>query len=162
MVIWPIFRVLSFFLKFHAGDFSFLKCKPLILINYLFVAALDFPVPSCKWTFSSCGEQGLPSSYNAWACHHSGLSRCGVGLLELAGFSSCGSRALDHRLSSWGARGYCSLACGMFLDQGSNLCFLHWQEGSLPLSHHRSSLFFFFFCGNFMLVIVLFFLNVNH
>ena len=26
----------------------------------------------------------------------------------------------------------------IFLTQGSNLCLLHWQADSLPLSHHRS------------------------
>ena len=33
-----------------------------------------------------------------------------------------------HRLS-------CSVQCGIFLDEGSNLCLLHWQVASLPLSH---------------------------
>ena len=33
-----------------------------------------------------------------------------------------------HRLSH-------SAACGIFLDQGSNPCLLHWQADSLPLSH---------------------------
>ena len=33
-----------------------------------------------------------------------------------------------HRLS-------CSVTCEIFLDQGSNLCLLHWQADSLPLSH---------------------------
>ena len=32
----------------------------------------------------------------------------------------------------------CSLACGFFLDQGSNPCLLHWQEDSLPLSYQGS------------------------
>ena len=32
----------------------------------------------------------------------------------------------------------CSVACGIFLDQGSNPCLLHWQAGSLPLSHQGS------------------------
>ena len=35
-----------------------------------------------------------------------------------------------HRLS-------CSLACGIFLYQGLNLCLLHWQADSLPLSHQE-------------------------
>ena len=30
------------------------------------------------------------------------------------------------------------------VDQGSNLCLLHWQAESLPLDYHGSSLFFFF------------------
>ena len=32
----------------------------------------------------------------------------------------------------------CSEACGIFLDQGSNPCPLHWQADSLPLSHKGS------------------------
>ena len=29
----------------------------------------------------------------------------------------------------------CSEACGIFMDQGSNLCLLHWQADSLPPNH---------------------------
>ena len=29
----------------------------------------------------------------------------------------------------------CSVACGIFPDQCSNPCLLHWQVGSLPLNH---------------------------
>ena len=32
----------------------------------------------------------------------------------------------------------CSTSCGIFPDQGSNLCLLHWQEDSLPLTHQGS------------------------
>ena len=42
------------------------------------------------------------------------------------GFSSCGARAsvvVAHGLS-------CSAVCGIFLDQGSNPCPLHWQADS--------------------------------
>ena len=40
---------------------------------------------------------------------------------------STGSRVVVHGIS-------CSTACGVFLDQGSNLsCLLHWQVDSLPL-----------------------------
>ena len=37
----------------------------------------------------------------------------------------------------------CSVACGNFLDQGSNLCLLHWQADSLPLSHQGGPRFVF-------------------
>ena len=41
--------------------------------------------------------------------------------------------------SAVGARGpCCSLACGIILDQGSNLRLLHWQADCFPLSHQRS------------------------
>ena len=32
----------------------------------------------------------------------------------------------------------CSEACGIFLDEGLNPCFLHWQVDSSPLSHQGS------------------------
>ena len=32
----------------------------------------------------------------------------------------------------------CSMTRGIFLEQGSNLCLLHWEAGSLPLSHQWS------------------------
>ena len=32
----------------------------------------------------------------------------------------------------------CSVACGIFPNQGSNPCLLHWQADSLPLSHQGS------------------------
>ena len=41
------------------------------------------------------------------------------------------SIAVMHGLS-------CSVACGLFLDRGSNPCLLHWQADSLPLSHQGS------------------------
>ena len=54
------------------------------------------------------------------------------------GFSSCaprlqstGSIVVTHGLS-------CSVACGIFPDQGLNLYLLHWQAGTLPLSHQGS------------------------
>ena len=42
---------------------------------------------------------------------------------------STGSRVQAPWL--WLARAYCSEACGIFLDQGSNLCLLPWQADSL-------------------------------
>ena len=32
----------------------------------------------------------------------------------------------------------CSAACGIFRDQGSNPCPLHWKADSQPLCHQRS------------------------
>ena len=46
----------------------------------------------------------------------------------------------------------CSAPCGIFPDQGSNLCPLHWQADSQPLRHQGSPCSFFdwvlwaFFC----------------
>ena len=40
-----------------------------------------------------------------------------------------------HKLS-------CPVECEIFLDQGSNLCSLHWQVDSYPLHHQGSSVLF--------------------
>ena len=54
------------------------------------------------------------------------------------GFSSCGSRALEHRLCDGGARAYLPCSAWTFLDQGSDLCLLHWQVDSYPPGHQGS------------------------
>ena len=43
----------------------------------------------------------------------------------------------------------CSLACGIFSDRGSSLCFQHWQANSSSLSHQGSPSFAYFlmFCN---------------
>ena len=50
--------------------------------------------------------------------------------VEVPRLERTGSTAVGHGLS-W------SVTCGIFLDQGSNLCLLHWEVDSLPLSHQR-------------------------
>ena len=58
------------------------------------------------------------------------LSRCSSQLW------STGSEVVAHELGR-------SLACGIFLDQGSNICLLYWQVDSLWLSHQRSPMSLF-------------------
>ena len=70
----------------------------------------------------------------AWAFFSSRSER-GFSLRQLL---LCGAHALGHGLNSRGAGLSCSVACGIFLDQGSNPCHLHWQVDSLPLSHQGS------------------------
>ena len=48
---------------------------------------------------------------------------------------ACSSQALENRLNSGAHKLSCSVACGIFPDQGLNLCLLNWQADSLPLSH---------------------------
>ena len=69
--------------------------------------------------------------------------RCCARASHCGGFSCCGAQALGtwasvavaRRLWSSGSvvvvHGLsCSAACGIFLDQGSNQCPLHWQADS--------------------------------
>ena len=74
------------------------------------------------------GEQGLVSSCNVQNSHRNSFSCCGV-------------RALGTPASVVWARGLsCSVARGIFLDQGSNPCLLHWQMDSHPLYQKGSAI----------------------
>ena len=115
----------------------------IVLINlfiYLFLAALG--LCCCTRPFSSCGERGLLfvavrgllTAVVSLVAEH-GLQARGlqqlwhVGSAVVArGFQSAGSAVVAHGLS-------CSVACGIFPDQGSNPCPLHWQVDSQPLCH---------------------------
>ena len=60
-----------------------------------------------------------------------GLSPSRPLLLRSTGFRRAGSVVVAHGLS-------CSVACGIFPDQDSNPCPLHWQADSQPLCHQGS------------------------
>ena len=67
----------------------------------------------------------------AWALGH------WVSVVAACRLSGCDLQALEHRLSSCGAWA-CSVACGIFPDQGLNPCPLHWHMISYPLYHQGS------------------------
>ena len=84
------------------------------------------------WVFVSV--RGLPlvvanggHSSSRWA----GLSLLRPLLLRSTGSRCAGSVVVAHGPS-------CSAACGIFPDQGSNPCPLHWQADSQPLCHQGS------------------------
>ena len=82
--------------------------------------------------FSSYGEQGLLSGCSVSVCCD-GFSCCRTQALGHTGFSSCSPWAHQLWLPGSGAQ-----ARGIFLNQGSNLCPLHGQADSLPLTHQGS------------------------
>ena len=76
-----------------------------------------------------------------WVCCESSCQRDSV-KIESGNISfwsrssqSVGSVAVVHGLN-------CSEACGIFPNQGSNPCLLHWQVDSLPLSHQGCNFLF--------------------
>ena len=90
------------------------------LLTYLLYLWAVLGLHCCTWAFSSCGEQRL-------------LSRLLIGV---------GSVVVAHRLN-------CSIACGIFQNQGLNWCplspagrFFTTEPAGKPLK----SLFFFFGC----------------
>ena len=64
-------------------------------------------------------------------------SRCaGLSLSRPLLLRSTGSRCAGSAIVAHGPS--CSAACGIFPDQGSNPCPLHWQADSQPLRHQGS------------------------
>ena len=67
---------------------------------------------------------------------HSSSRRAGPSLSRPLLLRSTGSRRAGSAIVAHGPS--CSAACGIFPDQGSNPCPLHWQADSQPLSHQGS------------------------
>ena len=75
-------------------------------------------------------------------------SRCaGLSLSRPLLLWSTGSRRAGSAIVAHGPS--CSAACGIFPDQGSNLCPLNWQADSQPLRHQGSPLCWVFLQGIF-------------
>ena len=98
---------------------------------YLFILFIIIFFWLC-WVFVSM--QGLSLAV-ASGGHSS--SRCaGLSLSRSLLFRSTGSRRAGSVVAAHGPS--CSAACGIFPDQGSNPCLLHWQADSQPLCHQGS------------------------
>ena len=91
------------------------------IIIFLAVLGLRF----CARVSPAAASGGHSSSWCA------GLSLSRPLLLRSTGSRRAGSVVVAHGPS-------CSAACGIFPDQGSNLCSLHWQADSQPLCHQGS------------------------
>ena len=92
-------------------------------IFFLFLAVLGLRF--CASALSSCGKWGPL------------LSRCaGLSLSQPLLLRSTGSRRVGSVVVAHGPSR--SAACGIFPDQGSNPCPLHWQADSQPLRHQGS------------------------
>ena len=85
----------------------------------------------CARAFSSCGKWGP-------------LFIAVRGPLTIAASLVAEHRLQTRRLAAIVAhRPSCSAACGIFPEQGSNPCSLHWQADSQPLCHQGSPLKYF-------------------
>ena len=84
------------------------------------------------WVFVSVrGLSLVVASGDHSSSQCAGLSLSRPLLLRSPGSRRAGSVVVAHGPS-------CSVACGIFPDQGSNLCSLHWQADSQPLCHQGS------------------------
>ena len=106
-----------------------------IFLKNIFIYLFILTVQGFSWR---AGDRGLLSGCGAQASNCSGLSFCRAWALGHMGFRSCSLQPLVHRLSSCGHGPRCSVAHGIFLDQGLNPGLPHWQTDSSPLSHQGS------------------------
>ena len=91
------------------------------LFIYLFLAVLGLRF--CAWVVAASGD------HSSSRC--AGLSLSRPLLLGSTGSRRAGSVVVAHGPS-------CSTVCGIFPDQGSIPCPLHWQADSQPLRHQGS------------------------
>ena len=122
----------------------------LVFAVYHFDAAFsDNPILFIYQSFFWCGPLcGCPESSLLWEgflwlWRAEATVHCGARASHYGGFSRCRAQPLGawasvvaaRRLSSMVHGLRCSATCGIFLDQGSNPCPLHWQVDSYPLYH---------------------------
>ena len=108
---------------------SYINLSPKNSNFYFILGCAGLHVLGCTQAFSSCSARASRRSgfscYRAQTLGHAGWHRCFHGL------QSTGSLVLVHGLS-------CSMARGIFPDQGSNPRPLYWQDNSYPLGHQGS------------------------
>ena len=110
------------YLLFRQEFFFFLNFGFIYLFIYLWLC----------WVFVSVRGLSLVAASGGHSSSRcAGLSPSWPLLLRSTGSRRAGSAIVAHGPS-------CSVACGIFPDQGSNPCALHWQADSQPLRHQGS------------------------
>ena len=123
---WFVFLFFCFF-KFYLFIYLF------IFLFYLWLCWVFVSVWGLSLVVASGGHSSLRCA---------GLSLSWALLLWSTGSRRAGSVIVPHGPS-------CSAACGIFPDQGSNPCPLHWQADSQPLRHQGSpNSFCIFICSD--------------
>ena len=108
----------------------------MVLNPFLFIqcSCLEIPGDGGAWWAAIYGV--AQSRTRLKRLSSSSSSSCGAQASRCSGFFFCRPQALGWWLSIVVVPGLsCPIAGEIFLDQGLNLCPLHWQLDSLPLSH---------------------------
>ena len=108
------------------------------LIGLLFYLFIYLFIYWLYWVFVSVRGLCLVAASGG----HSSSRCAGLSLSRPLLLWSTGSRRAGSVVVAYGRS--CSVACGIFPDQGSNPCPLHWQADSQPLRHQGSPLSFFY------------------
>ena len=131
-----------FFFPFHLNQsqlerFFFSPLSPEFLSPYWLFNFIFLILWLC-WVFVSVQELSLVVASGG----HSSSRCAGLSLSRPLLLRSTGSRRTGSVIVAHGPS--CSAACGIFPDQGSNPCPLHWQADSQPLRHQGSPLLVIF------------------
>ena len=105
--------------------------KKYLVFFFFFLIFLFFYFWLC-WVFVSVRGLSLVAASGG----HSSSQCAGLSLSRPLLLRSTGSRCAGSVVVAHGPS--CSAACGIFPEQGSNPCPLHWQADSQPL-HHQGS-----------------------
>ena len=111
-----------FFKSILSGFFFLVNLFIFIVFYYFWLCWVFVSVRGLSLVAASGGR-------SSWQC--AGLSLSRPFLLRSTGSRCTGSVVVAHGPS-------CSVACGIFPDQGPNPCPLHWQADSQPLRHQGS------------------------
>ena len=120
----PYFFIVFFFLMIRRPPRSTLFPYTTLFRSFILFLAC--------WVFVSVRGLSLVAASGG----HSSSRCAGLSLSRPLLLWSTGSRCAGSVVGAHGPS--CSAACGIFPDQGSNPCPLHWQADSQPL-HHQGS-----------------------
>ena len=113
------------------------QMSPLARISFPFFFFKVFFFLWLCWVFVSVRGLSLVAASGG----HSSSRCAGLSLSRPLLLLSTGSRRAGSVVVAHGPS--CSAPCGIFPDQGTNPCPLHWQADSQPLRHQGSPLFLF-------------------
>ena len=113
-------------------DLTYINDFLLLLLHFIYLFIYLFIYFWLCWVFVSVRGLSLAAASGGHSSSRcAGLSLSRPLLLRSTGSKRAGSVLVAHGPS-------CSAACGIFPDQGSNPCPLHWQADSQPLRHQGS------------------------
>ena len=120
---------------FYLFIYLFRLCWVFVDVGFSLVVSFSLLCDEQRGAILYCGPQASHCSGFSCGAFQSGSRVCRLqqlwhmtSVVVARRLQSTGSVAVAHGLS-------CSVASGLFLDQGSNPCLLHCQADSLPLSH---------------------------
>ena len=128
------------------------KIKKIILLNRIFKIFFNRP-----WT----GLKGLEQTFKIFLCCYCSVTKLYPTLCDPMDYSPPHQAPLStgfFRQEYWSELSFPS--AGIFPDQGSNPCLLHWQADSLPLSHLGSPIFFTTYDKKYICLYIYWIMNV--